>query len=174
MRLERGLVQVYTGDGKGKTTAAFGLALRAAGQGLRVYVVQFMKGRDTGEAAAVQLVPNISLTRFGRCSWVDMNHPDPQDVALAHDGRQYCLDVMASDEYDLVVLDEFNVALHCGLISLDQALSLLRARPARVELVLTGRAAHPQIIQQADLVTEMVAVKHPASARIGARRGIEY
>lgn len=175
MHLERGLVQVYTGDGKGKTTAALGLALRAAGHGLRVCIVQFMKGwPDYGELAALRHQPNISLVQFGRPNFVDRRNPHTEDVRLAQQALQYSLDVLREGHYDVLILDEINVALDFGLISLDQVLSLLDGRPLQVELVLTGRGAHPQVIERADLVTDMREVKHPYAKGVAARKGIEY
>lgn len=175
MPLERGLIQVYTGDGKGKTTAALGLALRAAGHGLQVYIVQFMKGwPDYGELQALQHQPNITLVQFGRPEFVDRDNPDPQDVHLALEALQRSLDVISNEQYDVVILDEINVALDYKLISLEQVLALLDAKPPHVELVLTGRRAHPRIVQRADLVTEMLAIKHPYAVGIVGRKGIEY
>jgi len=175
VKLKQGLIEVYTGDGKGKTTAALGLALRAAGHDMRVYIVQFMKGwPHYGELVALQHQPNITLVQFGRPDFVDRDNPDPQDVRMAQDALQHSLDVLSSGQYDVVILDEINVALDYGLLSLDQVLELLDARPAHVELVLTGRSAHPKIIKRADLVTKMVEVKHPYQAGIIARKGIEY
>ncbi len=175
MPLDRGLIQVYTGDGKGKTSAALGLALRAAGQGLRVHIVQFMKGwPDYGELHSVRLLPNITLRQFGRTSFVDRANPDPQDVALAQEGWQHSLEALRCGRYDMLILDEINVALDYGLVSLQQVLELLDARPPQIELVLTGRNAHEQVLQRADLVTEMRCVKHPYHAGIEGRQGIEY
>jgi len=175
MRLEQGLIEVYTGDGKGKTTAALGLALRAAGRGLRVYIVQFMKGRtDYGEVAALQHQPNITLVQFGRPDFVDRDKPDPQDVVMAQEALEHSLDILANGQYDVLILDEINVALDYGLLSLDQVLALLDTKPPHVELVLTGRYAHPQVIERADLVTEMLSIKHPYHNGIGGRKGIEY
>jgi cob(I)alamin adenosyltransferase len=175
MRLEQGLIEVYTGDGKGKTTAALGLALRAAGRGLRVYIVQFMKGRtDYGEVAALLHQPNITLVQFGRPDFVDRDKPDPQDVVMAQEALEHGLDILANGQYDVLILDEINVALDYGLLSLDQVLALLDTKPPHVELVLTGRYAHPQVIERADLVTEMLSIKHPYHNGIGGRKGIEY
>jgi cob(I)alamin adenosyltransferase len=152
-----------------------GLALRAAGHGMRVYIVQFMKGwRHYGELVALRSQPNITLIQFGRPDFVDRENPDPQDVLLAQDALGHALDAIASGEYDVVILDEINVALDFGLLSLEQVLGVLDARPSHVELVLTGRAAHPQVVQRADLVTEMREIKHPYQAGIKARKGIEY
>lgn len=175
MPLPQGLIQVYTGDGKGKTTAALGLALRAAGHGLHVYIVQFMKGwPDYGELVALRHQPSITLVQFGRPDFVDRAHPDPRDVQMAQAAWQHGLDVLRDGRYDVVVLDEINVALDYALLSLQQVLALLDAKPGHVELVLTGRNAHPEVIRRADLVTEMCLVKHPYDAGIAGRRGIEY
>ena len=173
--LEQGLIQVYTGDGKGKTTAALGLALRAAGHGLQVYIVQYMKGwPDYGELAALQHQPNVTLVQFGRPDFVDRESPDPKDIELAQKALQHSLDVMRVGRYDVLVLDEFNVAVDYGLVSLDQALAVLDAKPPHVELVLTGRGAHPELVERADLVTEMRQIKHPYAMGIACRKGIEY
>jgi cob(I)alamin adenosyltransferase len=169
------LIQVYTGDGKGKTTAALGLALRASGQGLRVYIVQFMKGwPDYGELQALKHQPNVTLVQYGRAEFVDRQNPDPLDVRMAQDALERGLDVISGGQYDVVILDEINVALDYGLVSLDQVFGLCDAKPASVELVLTGRNAHPRIVQRADLVTEMLSIKHPFRQGIDGRRGIEY
>jgi cob(I)alamin adenosyltransferase len=173
--LEQGLIQVYTGDGKGKTTAALGLALRAAGHGLKVYIVQYMKGwPDYGELAALQHQPNITLVQFGRPDFVDREDPDPKDIEQAQKALQHSLDVLCDGGYDVLVLDEFNVAVDYGLVSLDQALAVLDAKPPHVELVLTGRGAHPELMERANLVTEMRQIKHPYAAGVGCRKGIEY
>jgi cob(I)alamin adenosyltransferase len=173
--LERGMVQVYTGNGKGKTTAALGLALRAAGQGLHVHIVQFMKGWPYyGELGALKHQPNINLVQFGRAEFVNRENPALEDVQQAEDALRHSLDVLRKGQYDVVILDEINVALDFHLISLEQVLALLEARPPHVELVLTGRNAHPQVIARADLVTEMVELKHPYSSGVQGRRGIEY
>ncbi len=175
MPLEPGLIQVYTGDGKGKTTAALGLALRAAGHGLRVYIVQFMKGwPHYGELVALRHQPNITLTQFGRPDFVDKQNPDPQDVELAQQALRHSLDVLLGGAYDVVILDEINVALDYGLVSLEQVLSLIESKPPYVELLLTGRNARPEILAQADLVTEMRQVKHPHATGLRARKGVEY
>lgn len=174
-RLKKGLVQVYTGDGKGKTSAAFGLALRAAGRGLKVYVIQFIKGGfDYGELYVVDKIPNISLKAFGRGRFVTQFPPPPEDVKLAEEAFQLAKKVTESGEYDIVVLDEINVALNLKLLSVEQVLALIKNKPAHVELVLTGRYAPKEIIEVADLVTEMREVKHPFQKGISRRKGIEF
>lgn len=175
MTLKQGLIQVYTGSGKGKTTAALGLALRAAGHDLQVYIVQFMKGwPHYGELVSVQDLPNVTLRQFGRPDFVNREHPNPEDIRLAHEALEHAGQIVASGDYDLVILDEVNVALDYGLVGLDDLLSLLEAKPEHVELVLTGRGAHPEIVKRADLVTEMLAIKHPYDAGVPGRKGIEY
>ena len=175
MSLDEGLIQVYTGDGKGKTTAALGLAMRAAGQGLKVYVVQFMKGwPHYGELNTVAKQPNITLKQFGRPDFVDRESPHPVDIDMAQEALEHAREVVKSGEYDLVILDEVNVALEWKLIQLEDVLSVLDDKPKTVELVLTGRYAHPEVIARADLVTEMKEIKHPYRKGLSSRRGIDY
>jgi cob(I)alamin adenosyltransferase len=171
----RGLIQVYTGDGKGKTTAALGLAVRAAGHGLRVEIVQFMKGwPNYGELKGVEWLPGVAIHPFGRSGWVHPDRPEPEDFERAAQALAYARQVMAERQADIVVLDEVNVALDYGLVELGDLLALLDEKPPDVELVLTGRNAHPQVLDRADLVTEMRKVKHPYDAGVAARQGIEY
>ena len=175
MRLEQGLVQVYTGDGKGKTTAALGLALRASGHGLKVCIIQYMKGGDNeGALATLNRLNNVTIKRFGRAGFVNLRRPDPADVRCAREAWQESLDRLRSGECDLVILDEVNVAARHRLISLEQLWMLLDARPQHVELVMTGRDAPPELLERADLVTEMRSVKHPYARGVKAREGIEY
>jgi cob(I)alamin adenosyltransferase len=174
-KLETGLVQVYTGDGKGKTSAAFGLALRAIGRGLRVYIIQFIKGGfDYGELYVVNKLPNLTLKAFGRGKFVTAKPPEADDVEFAREAFQLTKDVVQSGKYDMVILDEINVALDLELVSLEEVLKLIKSKPSKVELVLTGRNAPKEIVEVADLVTEMKEVKHPFSKGLQARRGIEY
>lgn len=169
-----GYVQVYTGEGKGKTTAALGLAVRAAGAGLRVYFTQFCKGRDSSEHGALQrLSALITWSHSGSSSFI-MDKPTPDDIAQATENLKALREALVSGDYRVVIADEFNVAIDLGLITVDQALELIEARPENVELVLTGRNAPPEIVIRADLVTEMLAVKHPYHGGVKARRGIEY
>lgn len=174
-KLEKGLVQVYTGDGKGKTSSAFGLALRAVGRGLKVYIIQFIKGGfDYGELYVVDRLPNLKLKAFGRGKFVTERPPGKEDVELAQEALALSQEVVKSGEYDIVILDEISVALNLKLISLEKVLELIKHKPKHVELVLTGRSAPGEIIKAADLVTEMREVKHPFHKGYQARKGIEY
>jgi len=174
-KLEKGLVQVYTGNGKGKTSAAFGLALRAVGRGLKVYVIQFIKGGfDYGELYVVDKLPNLTLKPFGRGKFVTAKPPEKEDVKLAEEALSHAQEIVASSKYDVVILDEVNVALNLGLIGLEAVMKLVKNKPSHVELVLTGRYAPAQIIEIADLVTEMKEVKHPFNKGFQSRKGIEY
>lgn len=169
-----GLVEVYTGDGKGKTTAALGLAMRAAGHGMRTYIGQFLKGWLTGELEAARMMsPFVIIELLGEAS-EDHIPSDSRQADLARRGLRRVREIMDSGEFDIVVLEEINVALSMGLIPLEEVLALLAERPEGVELVLTGRGAPLQLISQADLVTEMAAVKHPYERGVGARAGIEF
>ena len=174
-RLEQGLVQVYTGNGKGKTSAAFGLALRAIGRGLKVYIVQFIKGGfDYGELYVVDRLPNLKLKAFGRGEFVTEKPPGKEDVELAQEALALAEEVVKNGGYDIVILDEINVALNLKLVNLNEVLELIKNKPKHVELILTGRYAPKEIIEAADLVTEMKEVKHPFNKGYEARKGIEY
>lgn len=186
-RLTEGMVQVYTGGGKGKTTAAIGLAIRAAGHGLRTCFVQFMKrGWESGEREALaRLSPEVEVHVFGSEQWGDpsaapegtswwMLPPSQADRDQAQEALAYGRAALTAGAWDLVVLDEVLGALYAGLISLEQVLEMICARPPQVELVITGREAPPEIIAAADLVTEMQEVKHPFLRGVKARRGIEF
>ena len=174
-RLEKGLTQVYTGNGKGKTSAAFGLALRAVGRGLKVYVIQFIKGGfDYGELYVAKRLPNFKLEAFGRGKFVTEVPPTEEDVKLAKEAFKLAREVVSGGEYDIVILDEINVALHLKLIDVDEVTNLIRDKPEHVELVLTGRDAPPEVVELADLVTEMKEIKHPYAKGALPRRGIEY
>ncbi len=175
MKLEKGLIQVYTGNGKGKTTAALGLALRAAGREMKVCMIQFMKGGGPyGEhLAARSLAPYLTIIRTGREGWVNRHCPEPEDVRLAGEALALAKQTIDSGEYDLVILDEINGAVACGLIPLDEVIAIMKSKPYQMELVLTGRNAHERIIAAADLVTEMREVKHYFKDGVPARLGIE-
>ncbi|MGB7297075.1 MAG: cob(I)yrinic acid a,c-diamide adenosyltransferase [Candidatus Aminicenantales bacterium] len=171
----KGYIQVYTGNGKGKTTAALGLALRAAGCGLRTYIGQFLKGQAYGELKAVRkLAPWITIEQYGRKGFIHVTeNPDEEDVRRARAGLEKCLRAMLSGRYAIVVLDEVNVALYFGLFGVKDVLDLLDQKPAGVELVLTGRYAPPALLKRADLVTEMKEKKHYYARGVRARAGIE-
>ena len=176
-RLSRGLVQVYTGNGKGKTTAALGLALRAAGHRLKVFILQFMKGdKGYGEVRAIKLLaPFITIKQSGLCTFVDRGKPSREDIRLARQGLETARKIIKSGKYDLVILDEINCALDYKLIKLKDVMDLIAGKPPCVELVLTGRNAHKKVIARADLVTEMKEIKHYYKNRnISSRKGIEF
>ena len=168
----KGCVQVYTGNGKGKTTAAIGLAVRALGAGMRVYFAQFLKSGDYSEKKILGALDNLVLKQFGTGGLITRN-PSAEDMAAASRGLEEAREALKSGAYDLVILDEANVACSMGLITKEDVLSLLRDRPETTELVLTGRNAAPELIGAADLVTEMKEVKHYFASGISARKGIE-
>jgi cob(I)alamin adenosyltransferase len=172
-RLSRGYIQVYTGDGKGKTTAALGLALRAFGHGLRTYIGQFMKGQHYGELQALRDHAGITVEQYGDPRCVRRKEVTSAHRAQAREGLDRALDAMLSGDYDLVVLDEVNVAIWFGVLTTEEVLDFLDRKPAHVEVVLTGRRAPQALIERADLVTEMVAVKHYYDDGVQARVGIE-
>ena len=170
-----GLIQVYTGDGKGKTTASLGLAFRACGHGFKVCMVQFMKNSaDYGEVKAAAYLPGFELIQVGRHDFVDLADPAPVDVKLAADGWAKAKDIIDSGAYDIVILDELNVAMSCGLVSAAEVAAFLTAKQRRVEVILTGRYAPAEIIAAAHLVTDMQCVKHPYDNGVEARQGIDY
>jgi cob(I)alamin adenosyltransferase len=172
---QRGLVQVYTGNGKGKTTAAFGQALRALGQGYRVYILQFMKGRKYGEfLAAERYLHNITIELTGLDSFVMRDNPAPADIELAKRGLELAKEAIASKCYDMVILDEINVAVDFKLVALAEVLDMVRSKPPELDLILTGRYADSEIIALADLVSEVREIKHHYAAGIKDRAGIEY
>ncbi len=171
--LKKGLVEVYTGEGKGKTTAALGLAMRAVGRGLKVCMFQFLKGQESGELYAAEILgPNFVIKQGGReCCFYDK--PSNEDAKLAQSLFAKARNIMLKGSYDVIILDEINVAIHFGLIKTEQVLTLIKEKPDHLELVLTGRHASPKIIEAAQLVTEMVKIKHPYDDGVKARRGIE-
>lgn len=175
MNLEQGMVQVYTGNGKGKTTAALGLSLRAVGHDMQVCVVQFMKGGGPyGEhSTAGRLAPNLTICTTGRAGWVTRGDPDPADVEEAREGLELARIALTCGRYDVVVLDEINGAVDFDLVTIDEVMELLALKPASMELVLTGRNAHRQLLERADLVTEMREVKHYYRQGVPVRAGIE-
>ena len=177
MRPERiGLIQVYTGEGKGKTTSALGQALRAKGRGLRVKVYQFLKSpQSSGEHFAASLLgPDLEIIPLGRKGFVTRRGVQKEDTDLAQAGLEQARRAMSEGSVDLLVLDEINMVVSLGVLPLAEVLSFLDQRPARVEVVLTGRGAPREILNRADLVTEMRLVKHPYKQGVKAREGIEF
>jgi len=171
----KGYVQVYTGNCKGKTTAALGLAFRAAGHGLKTYIGQFMKGQHYGELDAAELMqPYITIEQYGQPGWIHVHKtPKEEDIRLAQEGLVKGRDAMLSRKYDIIVFDEILTAHHFGLISCQDILEIITSKPESVEVVFTGRDAPPEVIEAADLVTEMVEIKHYYKKQVPARYGIE-
>lgn len=168
-----GYVHIYTGNGKGKTTAALGLALRAVCAGSRVYIGQFIKGMDYSELRAAELLPNLKIEQYGRGCFI-RGAPSQEDIELAKSGLKRASSVLRSGDFDVVILDEVNVAVHFGLLTPAEVIEVVSERADHVEVVLTGRYAPPEFVAFADLVTEMVEVKHYYTLGVQARRGIEF
>jgi cob(I)alamin adenosyltransferase len=167
------VIQVYTGEGKGKTTAAVGLAVRAAGAGLKVYLGQFIKGKRYSELKALKKFKNIKIEQFGRGCFI-RGRPQQEDIALAKKGLKKIKQALAGRKFDLVILDEINIATRLKLIKVSELLSLLKKAGPKTELILTGRYAHPKILKAADLVSEIKERKHYFRSGVRARRGIEF
>jgi len=173
----RGLVMVYTGDGKGKTTASLGLALRQVGWGRRVLIIQFMKGKGNvyGERiAAEKHLPLLEIEQHGRDDFVDLANPSQVDKDLARGALRRVEQAFSSGRYGMVVLDEVNVAAAYGLISIREVLDLLAKRPPELDVVLTGRRCPPEVMEAADMVSEVKELKHHFKKGVAAREGIEY
>ncbi len=169
----KGYVQIYTGDGKGKTTAALGLSLRAVGAGLRVFICQFMKSGDYSEIKALKYFSDlITVEQFGTGHFV-RNKPSAEEMAAGQKGLARLKQAITSGNYDVVIAEEANVAVSCGLFPAAELIHIIDTKPENVELVITGRGAAPEVIQRADLVTEMKAVKHYYKNGVQARVGIE-
>ena len=175
---ELGLIQIYTGSGKGKTTAAIGAGIRAVGQGLKVHMIQFLKGGKNfppyGEVLALGQIPRFTLEQFGPDHFVNPEAISDEDRAIVKRGLQQAGKVLASGNYDLVILDEINVVLHLGMVELEAVLDLLDKRSGGTEVILTGRGASKGLINHADLVSQIQEIKHPFTKGIKARIGIEY
>lgn len=174
VRRELGLVQIYTGNGKGKTTAALGLALRASGRGLNVLILQFMKpDAGYGEQIACSKLDNVIMIPMGLDHFVS-NKPSQEDIDAAHKALARSEELIGSGKYDVAILDEGMNAVRLGLITSKELIDSLDRRPKHVEVVLTGRGMTPELEEYADLITEMRLVKHPMDKGIDARKGIEY
>jgi cob(I)alamin adenosyltransferase len=175
VKTAKGLVMVITGNGKGKTTAAFGQALRAIGQGYRIFVLQFMKGRKYGEfIAAEKYLPRLTVRMSGLDSFVMRDNPAAIDIELAQKGLATAKKAINSGKYDMVILDEINVALDFKLIALPDVIKFIKSKPSALDLILTGRYAPPEIIELADTVSEVKEIKHHYKKGIKDRAGIEY
>ncbi|QGU94430.1 cob(I)yrinic acid a,c-diamide adenosyltransferase [Clostridium bovifaecis] len=170
--MKKGYIQIYTGNGKGKTTAALGLSLRAICAGKKVFFGQFVKGMDYSELKAVNYLPNFTMKQFGRDAFI-FNNPKEEDIKLAREGLKEVKEALKSGEYDVVVLDELNIALYYKLFTVEEALELLDNRDPEVEVIITGRNADERLIEKADLVTEMKEIKHYYKKGVMARKGIE-
>ncbi|MBD3314726.1 MAG: cob(I)yrinic acid a,c-diamide adenosyltransferase [Chitinivibrionales bacterium] len=169
----KGYLQVYTGDGKGKTTAAIGLAVRAAGAGLRVLFAQFVKGSRYSEIEALaRYADHITICQYGRGCFIE-HTPTPEDVEVAKKGLVDLRDKLRSGAYQVVILDEANIAMHFGLFTVNELLTVIRERCEDCEVVVTGRNAPPELVEAADLVTEMKEIKHYYTNGVAARDGIE-
>jgi len=174
-KYNRGLVFVYTGNGKGKTTAAMGHALRAAGHGLKVLEIQFMKGKKYGEViAAEKYLPGNTIIQSCLDSFGMMKNPAPVDIDLAQHGLNVAKKALSSSEYDLVILDEINVAMDFDLISIDDVVALIKSKAPAIDLILTGRYAPPEIVELADTVSDIQEIKHHYAKGIKERAGIEF
>lgn len=175
MRFKEGLVQVYTGEGKGKTTAALGIAVRAVGHGFKVFMVQFMKKSMTGELnTAHKIGPALVIKQWGRRDFIKKESVTSEDKKFAQSALEHAFMVAKENEFDILILDEVTLAIDYGLIDVIEVLQLINEKPRQLELIITGRRAPSEIIESADLVTEMVEVKHPFRKGIKARKGIEY
>lgn len=169
------MIQIYTGSGKGKTTAALGLALRAVGHGLKVIMIQFLKGNiNYGELESVKRLPNFRIEQYGRPDFVNPENPDKEDIRLAQKAFKRAKEVIKSQRYDIVILDEINVAVSFGLIRLSDVTKLMKCTPNSIELILTGRYMPEEFIEYADLISDIKDVKHHFQTGTPARKGIEY
>ena len=176
MVLEKGLIQIYTGDGKGKTTAALGLALRAVGRGLKVIIIQFMKGHSpTGELIMAQrLAPDLEIKPMGRDGFIGPNGPENEDIGLAKAALDEAERILTGKLCDVLILDEINVAVLMKMLSPQEVLNVMDRKPKDMELILTGRRASRELLERADLITTMECTKHYFDKGEEARIGIEY
>ncbi|HHT22591.1 MAG TPA: cob(I)yrinic acid a,c-diamide adenosyltransferase [Bacteroidales bacterium] len=170
----QGYIQIYTGNGKGKTTAALGLTLRAVGAGKKVFFAQFVKGQRYSEVKAIeQYLPNVQIKQYGLDCFIQKN-PTQADIDAAREGLQEVKEVIVSGEYNVVVLDEANIAVYYGLFSAQELIDVITQKPTETEIIITGRYAAPELIEVADLVTEMKEIKHYYTKGVEARKGIEH
>jgi len=174
MTLKKSLIHIYTGNGKGKTTAAIGLGVRATGNGLKVHMVQFMKGRRYSEIDALEFIPNFTVFQSGRDEFVSKENPDQIDIDLARNGFEHAKKIINAGKHDLVILDEINVAIDFNLIPLKNVIKLREEKPVEIEVSFTGRYADPELVRQADLVSEILEIKHPYNDGVQSRKGIDW
>mgnify|MGYP006295373973 CR=1 FL=1 len=172
--MKKGYVHVYTGNGKGKTTAAIGLGVRCAGNNSKVYMIQFMKGRKYCELVTLDKIDNFTYSQHGRDEFVNKDDPEQIDIDLAREGFTKAKELIESNKFDMIILDEINVAVDFNLIDLDEVLDLVENKPEGLELVLTGRYANKEIMKIADYVTEMLEIKHPYQKGVQPRKGCDY
>lgn len=168
-----GYIHLYTGNGKGKTTAALGLALRAVGAGEKVFIAQFVKGMHYAELDALKRLPEIELKQYGLDCFI-VNQPTQDDIDAARKGLDEVAKIIAQNKFEIVILDEICIALFYHLFEIDQVLTILNTKPVETEIILTGRYAPAELYEIADLVTEMTEIKHYYTKGIKARKGIEY
>lgn len=167
------MIQIYTGNGKGKTTAALGLALRAAGAGKKVFIAQFVKGMAYSEVKALEKIPGIEIRQYGLDCFIK-NEPTQKDIDAARRGLKAVAQIMAEEKYDMIILDEVNIATYYKLFPVEDLVSLLKNTSKKMEIVLTGRYAAEELLKMADLVTEMKEVRHYYLNGVEAREGIEF
>ncbi len=170
--MDKGYIHVYTGNGKGKTTAALGLALRAICAGKKVFIGQFIKGMEYSELKSVDYLPNLVIEQFGRDCFI-YKDPEEEDFRLAKAGLDKCRNILKEGNYDIVILDELNIAIYYNLFTVEEAIEAIKERAPHMEVIITGRYAEEEIIQIADLVTEMEEIKHYYNNGVEARKGIE-
>jgi cob(I)alamin adenosyltransferase len=170
----QGVLLVITGPGKGKTTSAFGQALRAHGHGFRIAIVQFMKGRIYGELDTLRSLPRVEVWQFGRVAFVDPKNPDPRDRELARQGLDKAWEIVRAAQHDLLILDEINVVADFGLVPVEEVIELAKARPRWMDLIWTGRNAPAAMVEMADTVSEVRDIKHHYRKGIESREGMEY
>jgi cob(I)alamin adenosyltransferase len=167
------MIQIYTGNGKGKTTAALGLAVRAVGAGLKVFIGQFCKGKTYSELNILKKIEGIKVEQFGRRCFIKKT-PTSTDIKLARDGLEKIKNIMAKRTYKVIILDEINIALHLHLLKIDDVLALIKSAPKNIEIILTGRYAPRRILEIADLASEIKEIRHYYKKGLRARRGIEH
>lgn len=170
--MKKGMLQVYTGDGKGKTTAAIGMAVRAAGAGLKVFIGQFVKSMEYSEIKVLNEIENIDVKQYGLSCFIEKD-PEEKDIKAAREGLQEVKEILNSGEYDLVILDEANIAVYFDLFSVDELIEVIDSRNKDIEVVVTGRKAKEELKDKADLVTDMQEIKHYYEKGVKARDGIE-